>query len=267
MTKRSAADESDVIILGCVSSKRSGPAKAKDLYIAPMFAKRRRYAESTGKPWFIFSAEHGIIDPEVEIAPYDVAMSRLPVDDLRAKGARAADQLEAAQAALGSSEEAGVLLPRDTEALLDAIRRLIPVDWAPPSFDEQRAALMSLGIENLEQVPGEILRLIDHLADPSPEPALRFAAGALSLDGAVLRPQQSKGDPWYFQVRHPKFSQVVAYAHPRPGEIRIEYRLPSTHDTRGVATARENSYGIVLVARDEATVDVAIQLLSEAIAN
>lgn len=94
MTDKSATAESDVIILGCVSSKRSGPAKAKDLYVSPMFAKRRRYAESTGKPWFIFSAEHGIIDPEVEIAPYDVAMSRLPVDEVRAKGARAAGQLE-----------------------------------------------------------------------------------------------------------------------------------------------------------------------------
>lgn len=172
--------------------------------------------------------------------------------------------LEAAQAALGSSEEAGVLLPRDTEALLDAIRRLIPVDWAPPSFDERRAALMDLGIGNLEQVPGEILRLIDHRAGAAPEPALRFAAGALSLDGALLRPQQSKGDPWYFQVRHPKFTQVVAYAHPRPGEIRVEYRLPSTHDTYGLATSRDNFYGIVVVARDEASVEVARQLLNDA---
>ena len=89
------AAKPDVIILGCVSSKRSSPAKAKDLYVSPMFAKRRRYAESTGRPWFIFSAEHGIIDPEVVIAPYDVAMAKLPVDQVRAKGLQAVDQLEA----------------------------------------------------------------------------------------------------------------------------------------------------------------------------
>lgn len=77
---------------------------------------------------------------------------------------------------------------------------------------------------------------------------------------------ESQGDPWYFQIRHPKFSQVVAYAHPRPGEIRIEYRLPGTHDTYGIATARDNFYGIVLVARDEAAVQVAIQLLGDALA-
>lgn len=95
--------------------------------------------------------------------------------------------------------------------------------------------------------------------------ALRFAAGALRLEGAVLRPQQSKGNPWYFQVRDPKFSQVVAYAHPRPGEIRIEYRLSSTHDAYGVATGRDNFYGIELVARDENTLEIARPLLNDAL--
>ncbi len=95
MTAAAMATKPDGIILGCVSSKRSSPAKAKDLYVSPMFAKRRRYAESTGRPWFIFSAEHGIIDPEVVIAPYDVAMAKLPVDQVRAKGRQAVDQLEA----------------------------------------------------------------------------------------------------------------------------------------------------------------------------
>lgn len=173
--------------------------------------------------------------------------------------------LEAAQAALGSSEEAGVLLAGDAEALLEAITDLVPIDWAPPSFEERRTELMSLGIERLDQVPGQVLRLIDQRAGPSPDIALRFAAGTLGFDGVVLRPQQSKGDPWYFQVRHPKFSQVVAYAHPRPGEVRIEYRLPGTHDTYGIATARDNFYGIVLVAADEAAVQIAIQLLGDAL--
>lgn len=84
----------DVIILGCVSTKRPAPSKAKDLYDSPMFAKRRRYAESTGKPWVIFSAEYGIIDPDAVIAPYDVAMSRLSVGSRRAKGRQAVGQLE-----------------------------------------------------------------------------------------------------------------------------------------------------------------------------
>lgn len=88
-------EPTDAIILGCVKTKRAGPAKAKDLYVSAMFAKRRRYAEASGMPWFIFSAEHGIIDPETVIAPYDVAMARLPVEQVRAKGRQAVDQLEA----------------------------------------------------------------------------------------------------------------------------------------------------------------------------
>lgn len=85
----------DAIILGCVLTKHPGPAKAKDLYGSPLFAKRRRYAEMSGKPWFIFSAKHGILDPDEVIEWYDVALSKLPTDKKRAKGVEAAAQLEA----------------------------------------------------------------------------------------------------------------------------------------------------------------------------
>jgi hypothetical protein len=89
--------------------------------------------------------------------------------------------------------------------------------------------------------------------------------GALGFDRAHLRAQQSKGDPWYFQVRHPKFSQVVAYAHPRPGEVRIEFRLAPTAETYGVGVARDNFYGVVLTARDDAGIEVALRLLADAL--
>ena len=85
----------DAIILGCVSMKHHGPAKAKDLYASPLFAKRRRYAEMSGKPWFIFSAKHGILQPDDVIEWYDVALSKEPIATRRVKGVRAAGQLEA----------------------------------------------------------------------------------------------------------------------------------------------------------------------------
>lgn len=173
--------------------------------------------------------------------------------------------LDAARAALGSSEEAGVLLARDTDALLEAIGSLVPTEWAPASFDERRSALLGLGIANSERVPGAILRLIDRRAEASPEIALQFATRALELDGLVLQPQESINEPWYFQLRHPNVAQVVAYAHPRPGEIRVEYRLPASHDTYGQAIARDNAYGIVMTARDEGGVSVALTLLRDAV--
>jgi hypothetical protein len=174
--------------------------------------------------------------------------------------------LEAAQSALGSSEEAGVLLAQDTEALLSVVRELVPSDWLAESFDDRRAALLALGIDGLEKVPDGVLRLIDHRSGGDPQVALRFARAALNFDGVSLRPQQSKGDPWYFQVRHPKFGQVVAYASPRPGEIRVEYRLPSTSDTYGLAIGRDSFHGIVLTARDDDGLRVATRLLRDALA-
>ena len=112
--------------------------------------------------------------------------------------------LDAAQAALGASEDPGVLLRHDTDAFLAALRRLVP-SRDDDAFEERKAALLALDIPGVDRVPDGVLRLIDHRAGGGPEVALRFAAGALACDGVTLRPQQSKCDPWYFQVRHPRF--------------------------------------------------------------
>jgi hypothetical protein len=174
--------------------------------------------------------------------------------------------LEAAQAALGVSEDAGVLLVRDTEAFLARVADLTPAEWATSSFDDRRAEILALGIPNLERAPGSVLRLIDHRAAPQPEIAFQFVGAALGHTGVILRPQQSKGDPWYFQVRHPKFSQVVAYVNPRPGEARIEFRLPGSHPTYEIATGRDGPYGIVVTVRDNDGFRVAVRLLDDALA-
>lgn len=173
--------------------------------------------------------------------------------------------LEAAQGALGSSEDPDVLLAHDTEALLEAVRRLVPAGALNQTKDERRASLLRLGIENADRIPDDVLRVIDLRASGAPELALRFGSGALALDRVILRAQQSKGDPWYFQVRHPRFSQVVAYVHPRPGDVRIEYRLPGNRDTYGVGVARDNPYGIVLTVREPAGLEVALKLLGDAL--
>ncbi len=65
----------DVLLLGCVKSKRSEAAAARDLYTSPLFARRRRYAETGGRPWYVLSARHGLVLPEEVIAPYDVHLA------------------------------------------------------------------------------------------------------------------------------------------------------------------------------------------------
>ena len=83
VTKRGRAD---VVLIGCVKKKRNGPAPAKDLYVSDLFRKERAYAEGTGSPWFILSAEHGLVAPESVLAPYDVRLSDTSADYRRRWG-------------------------------------------------------------------------------------------------------------------------------------------------------------------------------------
>lgn len=115
-------------------------------------------------------------------------------------------------------------------------------------------------------VPEDVRRLIAKRGSPKTQLLARqFAMDAIRREGVELRAQKSINSPWYFQVRHPRFNQVVAYAHPRPDDLRIEYRLPSTSETYGVAQARDNFYGIVLKLTSPAELDISGRLLDDAL--
>ena len=73
----------DVVLVGCVKTKRRDPSAAKDLYKSPLWRCRRAYAESLGCPWYILSAKHELLDPDKRIDPYELALS-----DLRASARR-----------------------------------------------------------------------------------------------------------------------------------------------------------------------------------
>lgn len=68
-------DRVDVVLVGCVKSKLGRPAQARDLYTSALFRKARAYAEATGAEWFILSAEHGLVEPEQVIEPYELHLS------------------------------------------------------------------------------------------------------------------------------------------------------------------------------------------------
>ena len=71
-------------LVGCVKSKRSGRAPAKDLYTSPLFVGRRRYVERTCDQWFILSAKHLLLDPEQVIAFYDETLDNARTAERRA---------------------------------------------------------------------------------------------------------------------------------------------------------------------------------------
>lgn len=82
-----------VYLLSCVSQKRDHACEACDLYVSDLFRKARRYAEASGCPWFILSAEHGLVAPSQLIAPYERTLNTMRAADRRAWGERVAVQL------------------------------------------------------------------------------------------------------------------------------------------------------------------------------
>jgi hypothetical protein len=72
----------DVAFVSCVKSKVDHPAPAKDLYMpSAWFRKARAYAERNARRWYILSAAHGVLHPDVLIEPYDVTLNGASVED------------------------------------------------------------------------------------------------------------------------------------------------------------------------------------------
>ena len=92
---RSTAAEIDVVLVGCVATKASSARPARELYQSPLFARRAEYAESSGLPWVILSAEHGVVDPDEVIEPYDRSIEQSAAAYRRRWGQEVVDELAA----------------------------------------------------------------------------------------------------------------------------------------------------------------------------
>jgi hypothetical protein len=90
---QATAHRRDLVLVGCVKAKLRHPAPAQDLYTSPLFREERAYAEACGVPWFILSAEHGLVRPDTVLEPYDLRLSKTTPAYRRAWGARVVDQL------------------------------------------------------------------------------------------------------------------------------------------------------------------------------
>jgi len=73
-----------LVLVSCVKSKRSHPAKARDLYTSPLFTMARDLAEAQGSEIRILSALYGLVEPDTEIAPYEYTLNKLGVAARRA---------------------------------------------------------------------------------------------------------------------------------------------------------------------------------------
>jgi hypothetical protein len=81
-------------LVSCVGQKQSKPVKAQDLYISEWFKKARAFVAARGSPWFILSAEHGLVDPTQVIAPYEKTLNQMGVREREAWASRVIDQMD-----------------------------------------------------------------------------------------------------------------------------------------------------------------------------
>jgi hypothetical protein len=84
-------------LVSCVKRKGRESARAAELYTSSWFVKARSLVEATGAPWFILSAEHGLVAPSTVIAPYEKTLRTMSVAERQAWAERVTSQLEVSQ--------------------------------------------------------------------------------------------------------------------------------------------------------------------------
>lgn len=94
------AGGADLILVGCVQTKRPVASPASELFDSPLFAGRRSHALRTGGPWYILSAKYGLLAPDDVIGPYDVYLADQSSGYRRAWGEFVVAQLDCLEPSL-----------------------------------------------------------------------------------------------------------------------------------------------------------------------
>ena len=96
--------------------------------------------------------------------------------------------------------------------------------------------------------------------------ATELAERLMAVEELELRPQNSKGEPWYFQVRSPRFRQVLAYVNVSPQAYASTIACRKDHDTvRSCPRSRQLLRHLVSAHRHH-QLDFAMKLVMDAIA-
>ncbi len=95
--------------------------------------------------------------------------------------------------------------------------------------------------------------LVESIARALAEQATRLPVELVPHAGAT---------PTYFRIT--LGGQTLAYVRPRPGEVRVEYRLPHDHWAYGSGFGRDSIYGIGLRIDGQTSFEVGLRLLADA---
>lgn len=82
-------------LVGCVKTKQSSGALARDLYTSTLFTGRRRYVERSCSRWFVLSALHGLVADDEWLEPYDETLNDQSSESKRRWAAKVLADLDA----------------------------------------------------------------------------------------------------------------------------------------------------------------------------
>jgi len=66
-----------VVLVSCVSEKRTTACPARDLYTSDWFIKAARYASQVADEWYILSAGYGLVHPDQVLEPYNATLKTM----------------------------------------------------------------------------------------------------------------------------------------------------------------------------------------------
>jgi hypothetical protein len=111
----------DVVLIGCLRTKREPALPAAELFDSPLFAARRRHAAASGRPWYILSGQ-----------PADTRSQREapPMANMRADGQHAAAGAPAARVLTVRQPHAHLLIHGFPSAGVKAVQNRSTCDRA-----------------------------------------------------------------------------------------------------------------------------------------
>jgi hypothetical protein len=84
-----------VVLISCVSRKRSQKSRVRDLYISTLFKLNLRYAEKL-KPddIYVLSAKHGLLSLNKEVMPYNQTLNEMSAAEVKSWAAKVIRQIK-----------------------------------------------------------------------------------------------------------------------------------------------------------------------------
>ena len=84
-----------IVLISCVRKKLPHKAKARDLYISPLFRMQLKYAQQfLPQKVFILSAKYGLVQLDEEIEPYDVTLNKMSAHERKNWATKIVSQLQ-----------------------------------------------------------------------------------------------------------------------------------------------------------------------------